>query len=167
MSGPAQFRWSLLRTRPLAGAGQAFVLLLRCFMALFFIAATVNKLKNGWIWTNYLRGVFLARLEEIDPESFGARFLEAYGVPHFTALAWLVTLGEAAVAVGLTLGLMTRTAAVGAMLLMFAFAVGGYYDASLIALGLLFLPFVLLPTGHWLGLDRDLARRYPNSWLFR
>ena len=162
-----RFRWSLLRTRPLAGAGQAFVLLLRMFMALFFIAATVNKLRNGWAWTDFLQGVFLQRLDEIDPESFGAHFLETYGVPHYKAFAWMVTLGEAAVAIGLTLGLMTRTAAVGAMLLMLSFAIGGYYDASLIVLALMFLPFVLLPTGHWLGLDRTLAQRYPNQIWFR
>lgn len=80
---------------------------------------------------------------------------------------FLVTAGECAVAIGLTLGLMTRTAAIGAMLLMLAFAAGAYYDASLIALALMFLPFVLLPTGHWLGVDRRLAQRYPNQIWFR
>ena len=161
------FRWSLLRARPVAGAGIAFVLLLRVLMALFFIGATFNKLKHGWMWTDYLQGVYLDRLEQIDPESFGAHFLETYAVPHYRFFGAMVTLGEGACAIGLTLGLMTRIAAIGAMLLMFAFAIGGYYDASLIALGLIFLPFVLLPTGHWLGLDRRLAQRYPNSWLFR
>ena len=167
MSVADRFRWSLLRRRPLAGAGQAFVLLLRCFMALFFIAATINKIRNGWAWTDYLQGQFLARLDEIDPETFGAQFLETYAVPHYRAFGWMVTLGEGAVAIGLTLGLMTRTAAIGAMLLMFSFAIGGYYDASLIALGLMFLPFVIWPTGHWLGLDRSLAQRYPNRIWFR
>ena len=157
----------MLRTRPLAGAGQASVLLLRYFMALFFIAAVINKIRNGWAWTDYVQGVFLARLEEIDPESFGAHFLETYGVPHYRAFGWMVTLGEGAVAIGLTLGLMTRTAAIGAMLLMFSFAIGGYDDASLIVLGLMFLPFAIWPTGHWFGLDRTLALRYPKQIWFR
>ena len=39
--------------------------------------------------------------------------------------------------------------------------------ALLIVLALLFLPFVLLPTGHWHGLDRRLHARYPASPLFR
>jgi thiosulfate dehydrogenase (quinone) large subunit len=167
MTVAARFRWSLLRQRPLAGAGQAFALLLRYFMALFFVAASINKIRNGWAWTDYLHTMFVMRLDEIDPESFGAHFLENYGIPHYRAFGWMVTLGESAVAIGLTFGLMTRIAALGAMLLMFSFAIGGYYDASLIALGLMFLPSALLPTGHWLGLDRGLALRYPNSWLFR
>jgi thiosulfate dehydrogenase [quinone] large subunit len=62
---------------------------------------------------------------------------------------------------------MTRGAAIGAMLMMFSFAIGGYYDASLIVLGLMFLPFVIWPTGHWLGLDARAHARYPRSWLFR
>lgn len=54
----------------------------------------------------------------------------------------------------------------GAMAMMLAFAVGGYYDASLILLSLLFLPFVILPTGRWHGLDKLLHARYPQSLFF-
>jgi hypothetical protein len=52
------------------------------------------------------------------------------------------------------------------MAMMFAFAIGGYYDASLIILGLMFLPFVILPTGRWHGVDKQLHARYPQSILF-
>jgi thiosulfate dehydrogenase [quinone] large subunit len=65
------------------------------------------------------------------------------------------------------MGFMTRGAAVGAMLMMLSFAVGGYYDASLIALTLMFLPLVWWPAGHHAGLDGFLHRRYPPSILFR
>jgi uncharacterized membrane protein YphA (DoxX/SURF4 family) len=133
MTVAPRFGWSLLRQQPLAAAGRAFALLLRYFMALFFVAASINKVRNGWAWTDYLHGMFVMRLDEIDPESFGAHFLETYGIPHYHAFGWMVTLGEGAVAIGLTLGLMTRIASLGAMLLMFSFAIGGYYDASLIA----------------------------------
>jgi thiosulfate dehydrogenase [quinone] large subunit len=148
-------------------AGRWFVIALRYLMALFFTGAAINKWTKGWLWSDKLRQVFLERIEEVDPESFGYWFLENVGIPYWKPLAWLVTWGETFCALGLLLGLVTRGAATGAMLLMFAFAIGGYYDASLIVLGLMFLPFVLLPTGHWFGLDRWLHARYPRSIWFR
>lgn len=148
-------------------AGRWFVIALRYLMALFFTGAAINKWTRDWLWSDKLRQVFLERIEEVDPESFGYWFLENVGIPYWKPLAWLVTWGETFCALGLLLGLVTRGAAVGAMLLMFAFAIGGYYDASLIVLGLMFLPFVLLPTGHWFGLDRWLHARYPRSIWFR
>lgn len=147
------------------GSGSA--LALRFLMALFFVSAAANKWLAAWLWSDKLQRVFTERLGEIDPESFGARFLETWGIPHFRWFAVLVTVGESAIAFGLLAGFMTRGAALGAMLMMFCFAMGGYYDASLIALALMFLPLILLPTGHTFGLDRRLHARFPDSILFR
>jgi thiosulfate dehydrogenase [quinone] large subunit len=47
------------------------------------------------------------------------------------------------------------------------FAIGGYYDASLIPLWLIAGLFVVLPTGHWLGLDRRLHLKHPHSIWFK
>ena len=95
-------------------------------------------------------------------------------------LAWRTEYGELArqnlpdarqmlwaVAVGMLLGLCTRTAGLIAIFLMVNFALGGYYDASLIVLNLIALIFVVLPTGHWWGLDRRLHQRHPKSIWFR
>jgi thiosulfate dehydrogenase [quinone] large subunit len=142
------------------------LLSLRYLLALFFAGAAVNKWKQGYITSDYLQGVFLQRIEEIDPESFGAWFIEGIGIPHYVPLAWLVCWGETFIALGLLLGCITRGAAAGAMAMMFAFAIGGYYDASLIVLTLMFLPFVILPTGRWHGFDKRLHTRYPQSVLF-
>lgn len=142
------------------------LLTLRYLLAVFFAGAAVNKWKQGYITTDYLRGVFLQRIEEIDPESFGAWFIENVGIPYYAPLAWLVCWGETLIALGLLLGCITRGAAAGAMAMMFAFAVGGYYDASLIVLALMFLPFVVWPTGRWHGLDKRLHARYPQSIFF-
>ena len=147
--------------------GRGSALALRFLMALFFVSAAANKWLAAWIWSDKLQRVFSERLGEIDPESFGARFIEAWGIPYFRWFAVVVTLGETAIAFGLLAGCMTRGAALGAMLMMFCFAMGGYYDASLIALGLMFLPLMLLPTGHTFGLDRRLHERFPASILFR
>jgi uncharacterized membrane protein YphA (DoxX/SURF4 family) len=154
-------------TNRLRRFGRGCALALRYLMAVFFAAAAANKWLKAWLWTDELRRVFVARLEEIDPESFGARFLELWGIPHYRWFAALVTLGETAIACGLLAGFMTRGAALGAMLMMFCFAMGGYYDASLIALGLMFLPLILLPTGRWFGCDRRLSAAYPLSIFFR
>lgn len=153
--------------RTAAAAGRWSLIGLRYLLTLFFVSAAINKWQDGYLWSDKLLRIFRTRLEEIDPESFGAWFIENIGIPWYQPLAWIVCWGETFVALGLLLGLMTRGAAIGAILFMFAFAIGGFYDASLIVLGLLFLPFVLLPTGHWHGLDGRFARRYPNAPWFR
>lgn len=149
------------------GAGRIALLGLRYLLALFFTMAALNKWQQQYITSDKLQRVFLQRLEEIDPESVGAWFIEHIGLPHYVPLAWMVCWGETFIALGLLFGFMTRGAAAGAMLMMFSFAIGGYYDASLIVLGLMFLPFVLMPTGQWHGLDARMQVRYPKSWLFR
>lgn len=151
----------------LAKFGRGAALALRYLMALFFLSAAANKWLAQWMWSDKLLRVFTERLEEVDPESFGARFLENWGIPHYQWFAAYVTLGETAIAFGLLAGFMTRSAAFGAMMMMFSFAMGGYYDASLIALGLMFLPLILLPTGRWFGLDRKLHELFPQSIWFR
>jgi thiosulfate dehydrogenase (quinone) large subunit len=147
--------------------GRGFALFLRAFMALFFTSAAINKWVQNYLFSDRLLRIFTERIEEIDPESFGAWFIEHVGIPYYKPLAWLVCWGETFIALGLIFGFMTRGAALGAMLMMFAFAIGGYYDASLIILALMFLPLILLPTGHWFGLDRRMHARHPQSIWFR
>lgn len=140
--------------------GKKSLLALRYLLALFFTSAAINKWRQEYITSDKLYRVFSERLEEIDPESFGAWFIETIGLPWYQPLAWMVCWGETFAALGLLLGAITRGAAAGSMVMMFGFAIGGYYDASLIILGLLFLPFVIWPTGRWHGLDSRLHARY-------
>lgn len=160
-------RRSDFRSRPGRAIGILLVLLLRYLMALFFLGSSINKLSQGWLWSDYARGVFESRLAELDPASFGARFLSAFAIPWYVPVAWVVTLTVITVTVSLALGLATRAGAVLAVWLMVMFAIGGYYDASLIPLWLIAALFVVLPTGHWLGLDRRLNARNPESLWFR
>jgi thiosulfate dehydrogenase [quinone] large subunit len=155
------------RERPAAMAGIVVVLVLRYLFAIFFLGAGINKLTGGWIWSDKLREVFTARLAELDPGTFGAAFLQNFGIPFYVPIAWTVTIVEFAVAASLFLGLATRTGGVLAIWLMAMFAIGGYYDASLIPLWTIAALFVLLPTGHWLGLDRRLRREHPQVIWFR
>jgi thiosulfate dehydrogenase [quinone] large subunit len=147
------------------GIGKKSLLVLRFFLALFFLSAAINKWQENYLFSDKLLRVFAERIQEIDPESIGAWFLEHIGLPFWQPLAWYVCWGETLIALGLCLGVLTRVSSAGAMIMMLSFAVGGYYDASLIVLALLFLPFAVLPTGRWLGLDRRFFLRYESSWF--
>lgn len=147
------------------GLGKKLLLAFRFLLALFFLSAAINKWQQNYLFSDKLFRVFSERLQEIDPESVGAWFLEHMGIPYWQPLAWYVCWGETLIALGLLFGLMTRLSAVGAMLMMLSFAVGGYYDASLIVLTLFFLPFAIRPTGRWLGLDKKLHHQYRSAWF--
>jgi len=164
---PEPFNLRYLRQRPLSGTGRGLLLLLRVLFGVFFLSAAFNKFQQNYLFSEYPLKVFTQRLTEIDPNSFGAWNLQNFIIPNYQLIGWIVAWGELAAAVGLLLGLCTRTAALIAIFLMVNFALGGYYDASLIVLNLMALPFVLLPTGHWWGLDRRLHQRYPRSIWFR
>ena len=147
--------------------GRGTALFFRYLVGAFFAFAALNKWRENYLFSDRLHHILSERLQEIDPESFGAWFIENIGLPHYMPLAWMVCLGETFIALGLLFGFMTRGAAIGAVLFNLMLTIGGYYDASLIVLTLMYLPAVLLPTGQWQGLDRIMLRRYPGSLLFR
>jgi thiosulfate dehydrogenase (quinone) large subunit len=157
------FSKAAFRQAPVKMLGICLVLLLRYLFGLFHLGAGINKLRSGWPWTDYLRTVFEERLTQLDPASFGAAFLTHFGVPFYLPIAWVVTLVELAVAFSLLAGYATRTGALLAGWLMVMFAIGGYYDASLIPLWAIALLIAALPTGHWLGMDRRLHAARPAS----
>lgn len=156
-----------IRTAPSRTLGISIVLLLRYLMALFFLGSSYNKISTGWLWSDYARGVFESRLAELDPTTFSAKFLSQFAVPWYPLVAWVVTLSVVAVTISLALGLATRFGGALAVWLMVMFAIGGYYDASLIPLWLIAALFVIFPTGQWFGLDRRLHARHPASLWFR
>jgi len=167
---PAQrpaFSWGLLRSRPAVGTGIAFVLLLRLLYGIFWAGGAVNKFQRNYLFSDYPLQLFTKRLSELDPGSLTAAYLEQFAIPFHTFVGWFVTWGEVAVAVGLLLGLVTRWAAALSIFIMINFALGGYGDASLLVLGAIAMLFVVLPTGHWWGLDRRYHRRHPASIWFR
>jgi thiosulfate dehydrogenase (quinone) large subunit len=147
--------------------GRGVALSLRYLVGVFFLFAAINKWRENYLFSDKLYRVLAERLQEIDPESFGAWFIENLGLPYYQPMAWMVCWGETFIALGLLFGFMTRSAAIGAVLFNVMLTIGGYYDASLIVLTLMYLPAVLLPTGQWIGLDRRMSQRYPGSIWFR
>jgi thiosulfate dehydrogenase [quinone] large subunit len=147
--------------------GRAVVVFLRLFNGLFYFAAGLNKLRQGWLWSDKLRTVFEQRVTELPPDSFGTAFLTHFGIPFYMPTAYVVTILELVSGAFMLLGYRARSGAAIAIGLNIMIGIGGYYDASLIALDLLILPLILTPSGHWFGLDRGFHRRYPDSLWYK
>lgn len=158
---------SWIRQHPVNAIGIYLHLLLRTLFGIFWLAAGINKINKGWLTTDILKEIFLDRLTEMPPDSFAVLYLQSFGLPLYKLVAWFVTFGELYAAIGLLLGLTTRWAAAMSFFILFNLAVGGYYDASLIPFFILNLVFLWRPSGLWLGFDRHLAKRYPDSRWFR
>ena len=150
-----------------AKLGRGTVLFLRYFFGLFYLFAFINKLQRGYAWTDYPKQIFEKQLTVIDPDGIMAAYLTGFLIPNYRLVGILITLIWGGVAVGLLLGLFTRFAGILAVFAAINIGFGGFYDASLIPLGLIPLLFVFLPTGHWVGLDRRLHAKYPDFILFR
>jgi thiosulfate dehydrogenase [quinone] large subunit len=162
------FSWGLasLRARPLRYLGVASVIFLRSFMGIFYLFAGINKFFQGYLWSDYLRERLSVRLTQIDPDSFAAAFLTHFAIPLHMPTAYIVCLGEIAAGVMLLFGVMSRIGAWAALWFIVMFAIGGFWDFSLVPLGLICLLIALTPSGRWLGFDRRLAARRPDSRWF-
>jgi thiosulfate dehydrogenase [quinone] large subunit len=141
-------------------------LLFRTLFGVFWLAAGINKISKDWLTTDTMQRIFLERLTEIPPDTFAVFYLQHFAIPFYQLIAWFVTCGEIYAGLGLLLGCTTRWAAAMSFFILINLAAGGYYDASLIPFFILNIIFVIWPSGRWLGLDRWLARRYPESPLF-
>ncbi len=159
--------WAAFKARPLAYIGRVLVMFLRYFNGLFYFAAGVNKLIQGWLWSDKLKQVFTQRVTELPPDSFAAAFLQNFAIPLYIPTAYVVTIMELVSGLALLIGLGTRWGAALSVVINLLFGLGGYYDASLIALTALLLPIILTPSGLWVGVDRKYHALYPNAIWFK
>jgi len=161
------FKFSLFKTRPWFALGVGTVLFLRFLYGVFFLIGTLNKYKRNYLFSDYPLELFTSRLEQIDPNGIMAAYLQSFLIPHYRFVGVCVVLIWTAATVGLLLGLATRWAAALALFACVNIGLGGFYDASLIPLGIIPLIIMLLPTGHWCGMDRRLHAKYPQAIAFR
>lgn len=99
-----------------------------------------------------------------------AAFYQHAVLPHWGFFGAFLTVAELAIGVGLLLGIATRLAAVGGLMLigpiwLMLLNSGGYfwtYPLDLFPLTLL----AIVPAGRVLGLDRVLAPRFGYRWPF-
>ena len=157
------WRWAWIKAHPVRFSGILLHLLFRTLFAVFWLFGGINKIVNDWLTSDYLKEVFQERLTEMPPDAFATLFLQNFAIPLYVLVAWVITLGELYSAIGLLLGVTTRIAAGVSLLILCGFAVGGYYDASLIPFFVLVAVFLCWPSGLWLGFDRPLARRNSGS----
>ncbi|ASQ90448.1 DoxX family protein [Prosthecochloris sp. GSB1] len=163
------FEWTrdFLKKHPLKTVGITLFLAGRYVFAAFFLYGFWHKLVKGWLWTDLMHVYFTQRLGELAPGSFQALYLEQFAIPLALPIAWIVTIGELIIGVCLVLGLTVRANAAFALFLVLNFAAGGYYNLTLPPFMLFSILMMLLPSGHWLGLDRKLHEQYPDSPWFR
>lgn len=143
------------------------VALVRIGTGAVFLAAGYGKATG-----QFVRGVFATAASDMAKHSwpFWASFLRSVVLPHAALFAWVVALSEAAVGLGLLFGLLTRIAAAGGALLVFAILLGQSYVpgsswdnwvtagiTSRFALLLLVL-LAAVPAGTTWGLDARIGR---------
>jgi thiosulfate dehydrogenase (quinone) large subunit len=156
-----------IRETPLRTLAIVAFLIARYGFAIFFAYGFWRKLERGWLWTDALQQHFIKRLSDGDLAAFQAGYLEHFAIPFYLPIAWFVTAGELVVAIGLILGIATRANAALALFILVNFAAGGYFNPGLPPFMIFALLTILLPSGHWLGNDKWLAERYPESPWFK
>jgi thiosulfate dehydrogenase (quinone) large subunit len=156
-----------IRQSPAKAAGVIMFLILRYVFVAFFLYGFWFKLVKGWLWTDLMHNYFTQRFSELAPGTFQALYLEHFAIPLALPIAWIVTVGELVIGICLALGLATRANAAFALFLVLNFAAGGYYNLTLPPFMIFSVLMMLLPSGHWLGLDGKLSSKYPDSFWFR
>ncbi len=163
------FEWSTeyLKKHPFKTLGIVFFLAGRYLFAIFFLYGFWHKLVKGWLWTDVMHGHFTERLGELTPASFQAAYLEHFAIPLAMPIAWIVTVGELIIGISLVFGFAVRANAAFALFLVLNFAAGGYYNLTLPPFMAFSVLMMLFPSGHWLGMDRQLHEKHPGSIWFR
>ena len=98
--------------------------LVRMATGLLFLAAAYTKITGDFVRVGFAKS---AQQMTADSWPFWRSFLESAVLPHAAMFAWVVALGELAVGIGLLLGLLTRVAAAGGVLLMLSILLGQSY----------------------------------------
>lgn len=166
-SSPFEWRLDYFRARPLETTFIIIVLGIRYFFAMFFLYGFWHKLVKEWMWTDIMKTHFEQRLSEIPPDSFQALYLESFGIPFYLLIAFVVTIGELTIGLSLVLGLTTRFHAGFGLFMLLNFAAGAFYNIWIVILSVMAILIMFFPTGHWLGFDKRLNEKFPNSFWFR
>lgn len=160
------FKKTYLKNYPLEAVPASIFLLGRYLFATFFLYGFWHKLVKGWLWTDIMSVHFSERLGELLPGSFQALYLEHFAIPLAMPIAWIVTVGELIIGMSLVFGLAVRINAAFALFLVLNFAAGGYYNLSLPPFMIYSVLLMAFPSGHWLGMDKKLHEKYPDSLWF-
>ncbi|MEI6758237.1 MAG: DoxX family membrane protein [Chlorobium sp.] len=163
------FQWKKgwMTSHPVGTAGVILFLFFRYIFALFFLYGFWHKLVRGWLWSDLMHGFFVKRFTELPAGSFQSIYLEQFAIPLAFPIAWILTIGELIIGLGLFFGFSVRFNAAFALFLVLNFAAGGYYNLTLPPFMIFAVLMMIFPSGHWLGLDKQLHSKYPDSIWFK
>ncbi len=149
----------------------AMLALLRVFVGVKFVLAGAHKW--DWIGTPQLARLLTGWIsaERMTPFGWHIRFLTQTVLPHTSLFTYLVVFGEVGVGLLLTLGLLSRAAALLALVmnanyLLATWALGPAYQGYNEALLAMELAFLVVGAGRAYGLDARLARKRPRCPLW-
>ncbi|MFV9503459.1 MAG: MauE/DoxX family redox-associated membrane protein [Oscillochloridaceae bacterium umkhey_bin13] len=143
------------------------IVLLRYGFGAFFLYGAYHKIMRGWLTSPVMREHFVQRLSEIDPESFSATYLRHFAIPWYRPVAWVLTVGQVLVAIGMLFGLAVRPSAALALFLISNITAGSYYNLTMPPFFVASFILMGTPSGHWFGMDRTLHERFPEAVWFR
>jgi thiosulfate dehydrogenase [quinone] large subunit len=169
MSKLEEFQWNkeFRKQHKVRTASVVSLLTLRYLFGLMFTYAFFFKLSHKWMWTSVLQQHFKKRLDELDPKSFQAFYLRRFAIPMYMPIAWFVTIGQAFIMASMFLGVAVRSNAVLSLFMFINFIAGGFSNKTLppfIACSILLMSF---PTSEWLGMDKKLHEKFPDSFWFK
>jgi thiosulfate dehydrogenase [quinone] large subunit len=140
---------------------------IRLFTGWVLLRAGLIKLANGWLDHPHLASALEPWLREGRPYAAFAPFLRHVVMPHGEAWSAVIACSELLIGAALLSGLVTRAAALGGLLISFAFmlARGDGIEANPTAPMVAMTATLLFShSGRVLGLDAALADRLPR-WL--
>lgn len=156
---------------------------LRIVVGLWFLKGVVTKLSMTLAWgvlpvptasARWLHTmpILIAKYADGNPIGFVKAFLEQTVLPHGPLFAHLTAFGEAAVGIGLTLGLLTPVAAALGLWLVVNYGLAtqwmGFSQQGFhVVLGACMVAFLFSRAGRTWGLDRRVRARWPGSWVLR
>lgn len=156
---------------------------LRIVVGLWFLKGVVTKLSVTLAWGFlpvpiasgrwlHTMPILIGKYADGNPIPFVKTFLENTVLPHSALFAQLTAFGEAAVGIGLTLGLLTAVAsAIGLWLVVnyglasqwLGFSQQGFH----VVLAACMVAFFFSRAGRTWGLDARVRARWPGSWIVR
>jgi thiosulfate dehydrogenase [quinone] large subunit len=163
------FAWkkAYFKRHPVKGTLIGLFLALRIFYGLFFFYAFWLKFKKHWMTSDVMQKFFKQRYQELGPDSVRGRYLKYFAIPFYKPVAWVLVPSQLAIALGMISGTATRKNGALSLFILLNIAAGGYGDRTLPPFIAYAVLATALPSGQWMGFDRKLQKRYPNSALFR
>ena len=156
---------------------------LRIVVGLWFLKGVLTKLgiimawgflpaptaSERWLHT---MPILVAKYADGNPIGFVRSFLEQTVLPHGAVFAQLTAFGEAAVGIGLTLGLLTPVAAALGLWLVLNYGLASQWmgfsqQGFHVVLAACMIAFFFSRAGRTWGLDARVRERWSGSWLVR